>query len=122
MFREITIGNKKVPMIANGATPLRYKLLFGKDLITEFQNANGDSSKVVECIPELAFIMAKAAEAKEGKTDMALLNKESYINWLEDFDSFEIPMATEEIIDLYMGNALTTAEPKKKDSARQKEN
>lgn len=114
MFREIKIGDITIPMLANGATPLRYRLLFGKDLISEFQNAENDATKVVDCIPELAFIMAKAAEAKEGKVDMNLLDQKAFLNWLEQFGPMDLPMASEEIINLYMGNAMAAIAPKKK--------
>ena len=36
MYREIKIGNGTFPMSANGATPIRYRMVFGKDLISEF--------------------------------------------------------------------------------------
>lgn len=117
MFKEVKIGDITIPMLANGATPLRYKLLFGRDLISEFQNAEKDATKVVDCIPELAFIMAKAAEAKEGKVDLNLLDQKAFLAWLEQFGPMDLPMASEEIINLYMGNAITAVEPKKKDKA-----
>ena len=121
MYREITIGSVKVPMLANAATPLRYKHLFHKDIIKEFQEASGDISKVMDSIPELAFIMAKAAEAKEGKADMNLLNEDVFVDWLEQFDPLDLPMASEQIVDLYMGNSITDSEPKKKEKEKQSE-
>lgn len=115
MFKEIKIGDITVPMLANGATPLRYKMIFGKDLMTEFQGATDDSAKALNSLPELAFIMAKAAEAKEGKTDLNLLNASMYLEWLEQFDPMDIPMASDEIVNLYTGNMATKSEPKKKE-------
>lgn len=116
MFKEVKIGDVTVPMIANGATPYRYRLLFKKDLITEFQNAESDPAKVTACIPELAFIMAKAAESKEGKADMNLLNEETYLSWLEQFGPLDLPLAADDILSLYTGNQITTATPKKKET------
>ena len=115
MFREIKIGDITVPMLANGATPLRYKLIFGKDLMTEFQGATEDAAKAMNSLPELAFIMAKAAEAKEGKADLNLLNQQMYLEWLEQFGPMDIPMASDEIVNLYTGNMETKSEPKKKE-------
>lgn len=115
MYKEIKIGGITVPMLANGATPLRYKLVFGKDLMTEFQGAMNDSSKAMDSLPELAFIMAKAAEAKDGKTDMNCLNQDIYLDWLERFEPMDIPMASEEIVNLYSGNMETKSEAKKKE-------
>lgn len=117
MFKELKIDDIYVPMLANGATPLRYKLIFGKDLIAEFQDAENNAAKVTNCIPELAFIMAKAAEAKDGRADMSTLNQEDFMCWLEQFSPMGVTMAAEEIVDLYMGNAQTSVEPKKKEEA-----
>lgn len=121
MFKEISIGGIKIPMLANAATPLRYKHLFHKDIIKEFQEASGDVSKVTDSMPELAFIMAMAAEAKDGKVDMNLLNEEKFMDWLEQFDPLDLPMASEEIVNLYMGNNITSSEPKKKGKEKQSE-
>ena len=88
---------------------------FQKILFEELDVAfGGDVSKVVTSIPELAFIMNKAAEAKEGKVDMNLLNKEMYYEWLEQFEPMDLPMATEDIVDVYMANNKVSSEPKKK--------
>lgn len=121
MFKVITIGELQVPMIANAATALRYKLIFGKDLIEAFQNTEDDASKAMISIPELAFIMAKAAEAKEGKADMNRLNQEIYLEWLEQFDPMDIPLSAEEILSLYAGNAMSEIEPKKNGRGKAKE-
>ena len=121
MYKEIKLGEKTVPMIANAATALRYKLVFGKEMIGEFQNIESDAVRGMNTLPELTFIMAKAAEAKEGKADMNKLNQEIYIEWLEQFDPMDIPDAASDILDLYMGNTKTTSEPKKNESAKVKE-
>lgn len=113
MYREIKVGEKMVPMVANAATALRYKHVFGKDLIVELQQAQGDTAKGFNSLPELAFVMAKAAEAKEGKVNMGLLNEENFMDWLEQFDSMDIVTAAEAVINLYMGNSEASVEQKK---------
>lgn len=115
MYREIKIGDITIPMLANGATALRYKHVFGRDLISEFQQAEKDSVMAINCIPELAFIMAKAAEAKEGKADMNLLNDEMYMSWLEQFGPMDLPLAADAIVNLYTGQSITKSVPKKKE-------
>ena len=110
MYREIKIGKSTIPMSANGATHIRYRLVFGKDLLGEFQSIENNYSIAIDTISELAFIMSRAAD----KTDMDKLNKAAYIDWLEQFEPFDITTAAEEIIDLYMGNTKTTSEVKKK--------
>lgn len=122
MFREIKVGDKIVPMLANGATALRYRHVFKRDIIKELSEAQEDMSKGVNSIPELAFIMAMAAKAKDGEVDMNLLNEEKYIEWLEDFGPMDLPMAAEEITNLYAGNSITDSEPKKKGRGGVKDN
>ena len=90
-------------------------MIFHKDLISEFQDATENAEKAMESLPELAFIMAKAAEAKEGKADLNMLNQDMFIDWLEQFDPMDIPMASDEIVGLYTGNMETSSEPKKKE-------
>lgn len=111
MYREIKVGKSTVPMLANGATPIRYRMIFKKDLINEFQQAEGNNYSIaVDTVSELAFVMAKAAE----KADMNKLNLEIYIEWLEQFEPFDLTEALEEIVDLYLGNIETSSEVKKK--------
>ena len=114
MFKEIQIGEKLVPMLANGATPLRYKLVFRKDIITEFQLAEGDYSKVTNTIPELAYIMARQATASKGEADLQLLNFEQYLAWMEQFEPMDIILASDAILDVYLGNNTPSLKPKKK--------
>lgn len=110
MYREIKIGEHTLPMSANGATPIRYRMVFGKDLISEFQQVESNYSIAIDTISELAFIMAQAG----AKADMDKLNKNAYVTWLEQFEPFDITNAAEDIVDLYMGNAQVSSEVKKK--------
>jgi hypothetical protein len=118
MYREIKIGERTIPMSANGATPIRYRMVFGKDLISEFQNVENNYSIAMDTISELAFIMAKAGE----KADMDKLNKNAYVAWLEQFEPFDITNVADAIVDVYMGNVQTSSEVKKKARDAVKEN
>lgn len=122
MYREIKVGEKSIPMLANGATPIRYRMVFGRDIISEFENVQTDSGKATTSISELAFIMAKAAEAQNEHKPMTTLNQESFIEWLEQFEPLDVVLATDEIVDLYLGNEKTLSEAKKKAGDAVKEN
>lgn len=122
MFKEIEVGGITVPMLANGATPIRYRHVFHKDIISEFQQAQDDYSKVVNSMPELAFIMAMQAKAKDGEVDLDLMNESTYMEWVEQFGAMDLPMASEQIVNLYLGNNATSSEPKKKAKEKQNEN
>jgi len=110
MYKEIKVGIKTIPMEANGATPIRYKMLFRKDLLSEFQGAEADSTRVSDMIPELAYIMAMQA-AKERLADKTM---EDYIEWLEQFAPLDLLNAGGEIASLYISNMQESSTPKKK--------
>mgnify|MGYP003517079621 CR=1 FL=1 len=114
MYREIKVGEKSIPMLANGATPIRYRMTFGKDIISEFESVQTDTGKASSSIAELAFIMTKAAEAQSEHKAMTTLNQESFIEWLEQFEPLDLVLASEDIVNLYLGNEQTLSEAKKK--------
>ena len=122
MYREIKIGEMSIPMLANGATPIRYRMVFGKDLMSEFNQIQEDTGKASTSLSELAFIMAKAAEAFNEKKAMTTLNQESYVEWLEQFEPLDLVLAAEDIVNLYMGNGETLSEAKKKAGDAVKDN
>lgn len=109
MRREITLGDKVVPMEANAAIPIRYKWIFGENLFSYFnQNLEGDV--YTEFAGKLAFVMAMSAEKK----DMRALTVDDYWTWLEGLTGTAIAYAAPDIVDLYLGNETATSEPKKK--------
>lgn len=124
MYKEVMIAradgkDEPTPMLANAATPLRYKQIFGDDLLTLFANAeqmdeSGRKSYHIDFVAELAFIMAMQAKAhSDDKIKLEKLSANSLIDWLEDFDSMAIENAIEDIIEVYMGNTKTGSEAKK---------
>lgn len=122
MYREIKVGEKSIPMLANGATPIRFRMVFGKDIMTEFSKVKEDTGVATTSIAELAFIMAKAAEAQGEKKPMSTLNIDSFIDWMEQFEPMDLVLAADEIVDLYLGNEVTMSEAKKKAGDAVKEN
>ena len=118
MYREITVGTQSIPMKANAATPIRYRNVFKQDVLNELQTVGDNYSIAIDTISRLAFIMAKAADG----SDMNKLNDDMYVEWLEQFETFDITNAAEEIVGLYVGNAETLSEVKKKARGAVKEN
>ena len=119
MYREITVGKESIPMNANAATPIRYRHVFKGDVLKEFQSLGEDNTSVaIETISQLAFIMARAADG----SDMNKLNEEQYMEWLEQFEPFDIANASEDIVSLYVGNTEGMSEVKKKARDAVKEN
>lgn len=117
MFKTIKVGEKEIPMLANAATPIRYRQVFGKNLLKYFMEST-PYEEIAASIGELAYILARAGEG----ADMNRLNIDDYIEWLEGFDAsaFINPKTVEQITRLYYGNmdGLSVA---KKNQGRQKE-
>lgn len=122
MTKNVNIGSQEISLEANGATPIRFRQLFGKDLLTSIQKGtteNGiDLTVASELAPELAFIMAMSAD----KEDMSKLTEDRFLNWLEQFGPMDLVNATEQIFNAYFGDAETLVEPKKKQKGAVKEN
>lgn len=114
MFKEVKVGDKVLPMRASGRTPLYYRQVFHKDILGAFSNDDDQISMAAENIPEVAYILAmNGADA-----DMTKLNEDTYAEWLEQFEAFDLVMAGEDIFNVYLGNLATTSKPKKKASAK----
>ena len=155
MHRDIVLQmadgtEKNVSFVANGATALRFRMVFGRELIASITNifnaigadklsglmktvntlqAEGREEMGLEdlspeqlgalfaivgsgemnTISQLAYIMNAAAEHK----DMRALDVESYLDWLEQFETMEFLTHAMDFILLYMNNRATTSVAKK---------
>lgn len=113
MYGEIVLksptGEKRtVPMMANAATLIRYKQLFHSDLLTGIVNAEGNFD--VDVVSKLAFVMAKQA----AKVDLNAQNMDTYIEWLEDFDSMAFIENINEIVEIYSNSKGNSSKQKKR--------
>ena len=88
MEKIIKIGDKEVALKTTGATLLRYKIQFGKDLLTELIKLDG-AYKDGELQPEkidfevffnILWIMAKTADP----------SIKPPVEWLDEFEEFPI--------------------------------
>ena len=107
MFTKLTIGEKDVELSANAATPFRFRQIFKKDIFSVFGNEEKAETEGFETVAQLAFIMAKQAE----KADMGKLTEAEFIEWLESFEPMDFATSAEEILNAYMGNTVTSANP-----------
>ena len=111
MYKEVKIGEKAVPLKATASTLIRYRQIFGRDLL---KTIGTDENEVdANIIQELAYVMAMAADG----ADMMKLNENTFIDWLDEFESFDIinPDTATEIIDVWNASKLTASESKKKE-------
>lgn len=116
MFQTITAGSKQLDLRASGATPIYFKTVFHKDIITALKSMDNEET-VQEYAPELAYIMNQQAAG----SNMAMLNYDTFIEWLDQFEPLDLVMASKDIITVYLASAKQTATPKKK-AVKPKEN
>lgn len=116
MLQTITAGSKQIDLRASGATPIYFKTVFHKDIITALKSMDNEET-VQEYAPELAYIMNQQAAG----SNMAMLNYDTFIEWLDQFEPLDLVMAAKDIVTVYLASAKQTATPKKK-AVKPKEN
>lgn len=113
MLKTVKIGEKEINLLANAATPIRYKMVFGEDIMVAFNQINGkkrDEGEILDISSQLAFIMSKQATCN--REELKGLTKEAYVEWLEDFGSMDFVNASKDIFDTYLGTTGTTSKSK----------
>ena len=102
MEKTVTIGDKEIKMRSSGATPIKYKMIFNKDLFVDMKplfagmkvNADGTSSIPMEAIDvftRLAYVFACQGDPE--------LNT-PFEDWLEQFEMMDMVTAVTDILDL----------------------
>lgn len=107
MKKDITIGERTVPMSASALTPFSYKKIFGGDLIQDIQKLQKGSSKGeldAELVCQMTYIMAR-------ESDKDILPFEE---WLSQFELFDLYESFGEVIQLWGLNEETRSTPRKK--------
>lgn len=98
MEKIITISNKEVALKTTGATLLRYKMQFGKDLLTEIMKLEKVYSDGIlnpenldfELFYNITWIMAKSASS----------DIKPPLEWLDEFDEFPILDVLPEVMEM----------------------
>ena len=105
MYKKVNIDGKEVELVANAATPFRFRQVFKKDLFSILGNETKAQTEGVEAVTQLAYIMSKQAE----KADMDKLNEDEFINWLEGFGPMAFVHSAETILNVYMDSTDETS-------------
>ena len=106
MYKEVQIGDKTVPMLANAASPWRYSQCFHEDFLKATQA--GDEVDATNIFSKLGYIMARQAE----KTDLSKLSESDFYLWLEQFDAADYLDALDQIADVYTSSSKSHVDPK----------
>ena len=118
MFKQVTLltteGPKEFPMLANGATAIRYRQVFHQDLmagIAKFSRLNEDPDSVDWDLPaKLGYIMNAAADDKQ---DMNKLSQDGFMTWVEQFEGDTLWNAQDAISSVYLVSQQVTSTGKK---------
>lgn len=116
MLTTVKIGEKDLNLLANAATPIRYKMIFGEDLMVVFnqiQSSKRDTGELLDVTAQLAYIMNRQAECD--KAELSRLSKDTYLEWLEDFGPMDFVNASEAIINTYLNQGTSSSAPKKEE-------
>ena len=117
MYNVITIGGEPVPMLAMASVDLYYKQIFHEDAIKLQSGKTFDEGDLINFVMRMGFVMAKFAELKNRK-EMAKLNEDSYLDFLDRFERADYLNALAEIRATYEGQSLTSSDAKKNNAAQ----
>lgn len=114
--KKITIGGREVEMLAMSSCNFYYKRLFGEDAFTiqaKAATTEGGEGMGVTFAMQMGFVMKKAAEAHGDRNIMNALTIDEYLDWIDQFGTFDFVEPSGEIITLYISqNKLTSVEKK----------
>ena len=110
MYREIEIGDKKVPMLALASVDVYYKKIFREDPLA-VMTSDADNATKSRIAFNMGFVMAKFAELHDRKK-MLQLTEDNYLEWLEQFEYGDYIKATGDILLLYYSQKSGTATEK----------
>lgn len=109
-YKVIEIGDIKVPLQCKASVNLYYKQIFGEDPIIKQSDGNMTSGEGIIFAQQLAFVMAKAAEANGDRSKMLNLGMDEYIDWLDQFDFMDLQDALKDVMALYGRSRKTTSQ------------
>ena len=114
MTKEVMIGEKAVTLRASALTSVRYKALFGSDLIKDFKSIDGNTYENTDIMAQIAYVMALQGVG----SDFTVASIDTFYSWLDQFEPMDILNAGDEIMNVYAKGAQTSSVPKKKNAGR----
>ena len=108
MEKMVNIDGKELRMVANGATPRIYRLMFGKDIFADITGAIKDGQLTdVSAIEQLAFVLGR-----QGGSISTDIDIDEWLGGLDD--PMALVEAAGDILTLWAGNRTSLSESKKK--------
>lgn len=118
MTKTVIIGDKEIQMRSSGASPIKYKTIFNRDLYVDLQpilkgmkkRSDGTAympMEAIEVFTRMGYVFATQADPE--------LLKTPFEDWLDQFELMELTTGFEQIVELWNMENTTTANLKKKD-------
>ena len=107
MYKELVIGEKTVPMMANALTPKRAYEFFHEDFL-EYIGQEIGQARVLDLAEKIGFIMAMRAEER----DMKKLQESDFEEWLEGFELGDLLESAADIVGLFIHTTESKVTPK----------
>lgn len=126
MDRIINIDGREVKFRATARTPRLYRMLIGRDMITDMNKLSKSFAKVEKASKDATE--EEQEEARLTAIDLQIFEDTAYImarhadpemeyktadEWLDTFDMFSIYDILPQLLDLWALNNVTTSSPKK---------
>lgn len=115
MIKTIRIGEREVSLEANAATGIRYKQIFGQDILKKLAKMETDIEKIdaINDIARLAYVMNRQStkSVKEASED-------DFIGWMECFEEqdFQDKDTIIEILSIWNRNFANLSQLKNEQS------
>ena len=114
--KKIQIGSREVEMLAVSSCNFYYRRLFGEDpfeLQALAASREGGQAMGITFAMQMGFVMMKAAEAHGDRNIMNALTLDEYLDWIDQFDTFDFAQPSGDIIMLYVNQGKTHSLEKK---------
>lgn len=114
--KKIQIGTREVEMLAMSSCNFYYRRLFGEDpfeLQAQAATREGGAAMGITFAMQMGYIMKMAAEAHGDRNVMNALSLDEYLDWIDQFDTFDFAEPSGAIIELYATQNKTHSLEKK---------
>jgi len=115
--KTIEIGGKSVPMVAFASANHYYRRVFDEDPFvfqTKAANTENGEGLSVTFSMQMGYIMARMAEANGDRGKLSRLSLDDYLDWVDQFESYDLAEATGEIFALYTSQSEHKSQEKKR--------
>ena len=110
MYREITIGETKVPMMATASIVAPYRRLFKSHPLSDLANTDMDEAEKSDVAFRIAYLMN--VRATSDRASLQKVSVEQYEDWLDQFSYGDMVASAPMIIEFFVQQTNPTVHAK----------